>query len=171
MTTTSQSIETFDALLRDLLTWGLVEPVVTDNAAQRTVWQLTGAAQRRLTELAAPLGPCPAHKIVFLDHFCADCQERRLTRLHDGVYLCDDCAAARLEAGADEDPDKAVPVNAVDEDGAVAERPPVSEGPAMAEERPTREAPPVPASPQPVSASAGSPALPSGVVASSDRPS
>jgi hypothetical protein len=50
-------IETFDALLRDLVTWDLVVPSEGDDAQ---AWHLVARAQQRLGDLAATRGPWPA---------------------------------------------------------------------------------------------------------------
>jgi hypothetical protein len=30
-------------------------------------------------------------RLVYFDHRCAECQLRRVTRLHQGVYVCETC--------------------------------------------------------------------------------
>jgi len=84
-------IETFDALLRDLVAWGLV----ARTGKTRTSWHLTSAAQRRLDELVRPLGPLDVDQLVYLDHVCAGCHDRTLTRLEEGLYICDACRQRR----------------------------------------------------------------------------
>lgn len=86
-------IESFDPLLRDLVGWGLVTRVETDGVPS---WQLGEAAQDRLNEIIRPAGSLSPEQLVYLDHFCADCQVRGTTRLHDGVYLCSACSERRL---------------------------------------------------------------------------
>lgn len=85
-------IETFDPLLRDLATWGLAVREDTESGA---AWVLTEAAQRRLDQIVRPAAPTNVERLVYLDHRCADCRLRGRTRLVDGVFLCDDCFAAR----------------------------------------------------------------------------
>jgi hypothetical protein len=85
-------IEKFDALLRDLVGWGLVE---RQEAATNTPWQLVPAAQRRLDELLSPIRVSGGEADVYLDHLCADCHRRGLTRRHGASYVCDRCWAQR----------------------------------------------------------------------------
>ena len=80
-------IETFDALLRSLLTWDLVVP---GEGEDRRNWHLVGRAQERLAALALPQGPWPAERTAYVRQ-CADCRSRKLTWLHDGTYLCGPC--------------------------------------------------------------------------------
>ncbi len=87
----SHRIETFDSLLRDLVTWDLVARA----GPKAKPWQLVAAAQARLDELVEPAGPIAADQLVYLDHLCASCHFRGRTRLHDGLYLCDDCTERR----------------------------------------------------------------------------
>jgi hypothetical protein len=89
----SYRIETFDALLRDLVAWGLVSRAEDERG---TSWYLTDSAQHRLDEIIRPTGPLDLEDLVYLDHLCADCRFRGITRLHDGVYLCSACLALRL---------------------------------------------------------------------------
>jgi ribosomal protein L37AE/L43A len=96
-------IENFDSLLRDLASYELV----TKDPEPGQGWHLSEAAQARLTELhdlrRATVKP---ENLVYLDHSCAVCQSRGLTRLRDGAYLCDACAAqgaqAEVAGGSDE---------------------------------------------------------------------
>lgn len=90
-------IETFDPLLRDLASWGLVE---RDPAAAEPTWVLSPEAQRRLDELVRPAEPVSVEQLVYLDHSCADCHGRRPTRLRQGLYLCDACSERRLSVSA-----------------------------------------------------------------------
>jgi hypothetical protein len=89
-------IETFDALLRDLLTWSLVEPEATPSG---TAWRLTEDAARRLDELSRTR-PLSADRVVYFDHRCARCGARRPTWLREGRYLCEVCLAAPREDAA-----------------------------------------------------------------------
>ena len=93
----SYPINRFDALLRDLITWGLVDQEETKDGPS---WRLVDAAQRRLGELMWPGHPLVAEAVIYLDHRCADCHLRAPTRLHEGSYLCDACWAMRSEAAA-----------------------------------------------------------------------
>lgn len=86
-------IESFDPLLRDLVEWGLATRVETDGPAS---WQLSEHAQSRLNEIIRPVGPLALERLVYLDHLCADCHFRGRTRLHEGLYLCDECREQRL---------------------------------------------------------------------------
>lgn len=81
-------IETFDALLRDLLAWDLVVPSDGDDGQ---AWLLAERAQRRLGDLVTPRGPWPAERTVYLDRRCSDCGQRQLTRMRDGRHMCDAC--------------------------------------------------------------------------------
>lgn len=82
----SHSIEKFDPLLRDLVAWELV-------TRSETGWELVEAAQRRLDQVAQSARPVSEESFVYLDHRCAKCQERRPTRLREGIYVCDSCLA------------------------------------------------------------------------------
>ena len=81
-------IENFDALLRGLITWDLV-------TAEETRWQLAERVQQRLSELAPDSGPWPPEQIVYVDHRCADCGARTVTRSREGTYVCDPCWESR----------------------------------------------------------------------------
>jgi hypothetical protein len=94
-------IETFDPLLRDLVAWGLVSRTEAEDGPS---WELTDAAQRRLEEIIRPASPLDVDELVYLDHLCADCRFRGITKLHDGVYLCDACLARRLAEVPDQPP-------------------------------------------------------------------
>ena len=87
-------IDTFDALLRDLVTWDLVVRGEGDDAQ---TWRLVARAQLRLGELAIARGPWPAERTVYLDRLCADCGRRHLTWVRDGTYLCNPCWQKRLD--------------------------------------------------------------------------
>jgi hypothetical protein len=84
MGSSSYSIRNFDPLLRDLLAWGLVK-------RSEDSWELVEAAQSRLDEVAHIARPVSVESFVYLDHRCAQCQERTPTRLRDGQYVCDVC--------------------------------------------------------------------------------
>jgi hypothetical protein len=91
-------VETFDALLRDLVTWNLVVPVEGDG---QQVWHLVPRAQERLVQLTRTRGPWPAERTAYLGRRCADCGRRELTWMRHGAYVCDPCWQQR-----DERPDK-----------------------------------------------------------------
>jgi ribosomal protein L37AE/L43A len=86
-------IENFDPLLRDLVAWDLVVRADGDLGSS---WLLTDAAQKRLGEIIRPESRVDNEDLVYLDHLCADCRFRGITRLHDGVYLCSTCLATRV---------------------------------------------------------------------------
>ena len=92
-------IETFDAMLRDLVTWQLVVPGEGDDAQ---AWRLVARAQQRLGELMIARGPWPAERTVYLERLCADCLRRQMTWLRDGTYVCDPCWQKRLTRARDE---------------------------------------------------------------------
>ncbi len=93
-------IESFDPLLRDLAAYGLLVHEETDGEIS---WHLTEKAQERLTQiLRHRLEPMLPEKLVYFDHLCADCRMRGLTRLRDGLYLCESCALARSESSGRE---------------------------------------------------------------------
>jgi hypothetical protein len=92
-------IETFDALLRDLVTWNLAVPGDGDDAQ---AWHLVARAQQRLGELTANRGPWPAERTAYLGRRCADCGGSQLTWLRDGTYVCDPCWQKRLTHAEDE---------------------------------------------------------------------
>ena len=81
-------VTTFDPLLRDLLYWGLLVRV---DDADGQHWQLAERAERRLDEFAAESRAFAVEHMVFLDHRCGVCGFRRLTRLRDSRYVCDEC--------------------------------------------------------------------------------
>ncbi|HML00310.1 MAG TPA: hypothetical protein VK428_08985 [Acidimicrobiales bacterium] len=85
-------VERFDPLLRNLVAFDLV---VRNSPGRRPAWRLTEAVQRRLDELIEPAAPMAAEQMVYLDHRCADCQQRCPTRVHEGLYLCEKCLQAR----------------------------------------------------------------------------
>jgi hypothetical protein len=102
----SYPIDRFDALLRDLVTWGLVRRKDTENGPS---WQLVDAAERRLEELLRPGPPLVAEVVIYLDHRCVDCRRRVPTHLHGDAYLCDACWALRSEAAVELPPPEAHP--------------------------------------------------------------
>lgn len=81
-------IDTFDALLRDLLTWDLVVPAEGDDPQ---TWQLVARAQQRMGVLAKSRGPWPAERTAYLGRLCADCRRRQLTWRRGDAYVCDPC--------------------------------------------------------------------------------
>jgi hypothetical protein len=83
----SPSDTRFDALLRDMQIYGLVEQRTAGGARS---WQLSPWAKERLESLATPL-PSP-DKLIFIGHRCATCGERRPTRSVDGAFVCDPCS-------------------------------------------------------------------------------
>lgn len=88
------AIDAFDPLLRDLLTWGLVTEVPGEEGPE---WHLTANAQRRVSELVRFRGAPPAEHLVYLGRRCAVCGMRRLTRLRDRGYVCEDCTTESVE--------------------------------------------------------------------------
>ena len=78
---------THDALLEGLLS----SRMVTRGEGDEGTWVLAEPAQRRLDQLVARQARPSAEELVYLDHRCAGCGERRLTRLIEGAYLCDRC--------------------------------------------------------------------------------
>lgn len=92
-------VETFDALLRDLVTWGLVVP--TDGEADQG-WLLVPRAQERLAQLTRTRGPWPEERTAYLGRRCADCGGREVTWMRHGSYVCDPCWQRRL-AHSDDD--------------------------------------------------------------------
>jgi hypothetical protein len=78
---------TYDSLLEGLLAGGLV----IRGEGPHGVWTLAESAQHRLDHLAARQARFSAEELVYLDHRCGGCGERRLTRLVEGDYLCDGC--------------------------------------------------------------------------------
>jgi len=84
-------VKTFDALLRDLLYWGLL--VRVEDQPEGHHWQLANQADRRLEEIAAESSAFAVEHMVYLDHRCDVCGFRRLTRVRDARYVCDECAA------------------------------------------------------------------------------
>ncbi len=104
-------VRTFDPLLRDLITWGLVErrdpedsgipadfdyvddPVGADSPGNIGApgWRLSDGAQQRLSELVAGSVVPGPERLVYFDHLCARCHHREPTRLYAGLYLCGPC--------------------------------------------------------------------------------
>lgn len=87
-------IETFNPLLRSLLTWGLVEHVEGADGCPR--WVLIEEVQERLDALTPPPREAPA-SLAYLDHLCGRCREQRLTHLIDGRFLCERCERTESE--------------------------------------------------------------------------
>lgn len=81
-------IERFDPLLRNLLSWGLVERTAEGG------WRLRPETHARLDRLAHVTDRAEASEIVYFGHSCASCRSSGMTRLRDGVYLCDSCRRA-----------------------------------------------------------------------------
>lgn len=86
-------IETFDALLRDLVTWNLVVP---EEREGEQGWQLAPAAQRRLSELTRACAPWPVERTAYFGRRCADCGRREPTRLREGAQICESCWQERV---------------------------------------------------------------------------
>jgi len=91
-------VETFDEVLRDLLTCGLVARVTGNDSRG---WQLVARAQQRLEELAIAVGPWPVERTVYLYRECADCRKRHLTWVRKDSNLCDLCSQRRLAPRAE----------------------------------------------------------------------
>lgn len=81
-------IETFDPILRDLVTWQLV---VRDESGDGAPWRLAERAERRLDALLTSNAKFAADSLIYFDHICASCRRHAPTRLHQGAYLCEDC--------------------------------------------------------------------------------
>lgn len=92
-------VETFDALLRDLVTWDLVVP---GEQGDEEGWQLAPRAKRRLSELTSTRSPWPVERTAYFGRRCADCRRHAPTRLREGVHICEQCwqeRVSRNEAG------------------------------------------------------------------------
>ena len=100
-------VETFDALLRDLVTWNLVMPVEQDDGVQ--AWHLVPQAQQRLRELARSRGPWPVERTAYLGRRCADCSRREVTWLRSGEYVCEPCWQQRLARSETDEPASTAP--------------------------------------------------------------
>lgn len=87
-------VETFNPLLRSLLTWGLVER--REDADGNTSWELIEEVRHRLDALVPPSRTAAA-SLAYLDHWCARCRQQRLTHLRGERFLCESCEKA--EAG------------------------------------------------------------------------
>jgi len=61
-------------------------------------WQLVEVVQSRLSELTRNHGQVGSDQLVYLDHRCAGCGTRGLTRLVEGTYLCTACFERRVPA-------------------------------------------------------------------------
>lgn len=81
-------IERFDPLLRNMLSWHLVEESPAGG------WQLRADVVQRLNGLARLSRPSEPHEVVYFGHNCAGCRSNGLTRFSDGRYLCDECRRA-----------------------------------------------------------------------------
>jgi hypothetical protein len=95
-------VNAFNPLLRSLISWDLVKRQEDGEGGFR--WVLIEDAQRRLEELA-PGPPQPAATLAYLDHWCADCRQQRLTHLRGARYLCAECE--QLEEAAKMSPQPA----------------------------------------------------------------
>jgi hypothetical protein len=97
-------IESFDSLLRNLLTYDLVEQ---DDGR----WVLRPFAARRLSELADS-SPQHARVSVYIGYLCERCHAAGITRAFEGQRLCDACIEAAsqrqedapMEAGSEASP-------------------------------------------------------------------
>lgn len=88
-------IERFDPLLRNMLSWHLVEE--TDSGS----WELRPDVVERLSGLAKYTRRNEPSEVVYFGHICVGCRSNGLTRFRDGQYLCDECRrAAELAAVA-----------------------------------------------------------------------
>ncbi|MGA3351909.1 MAG: hypothetical protein ABSD85_01825 [Acidimicrobiales bacterium] len=94
-------VETFDALLRDLVTWNLVVLVEGDGP---NAWALVPRAQQRLADLTRDRGPWPAERTAYLGRRCADCGKREVTWMRHGEYVCDPCWQQRLVSTESDQP-------------------------------------------------------------------
>lgn len=83
-------IGAFDALLRDMVAFELV---CREGTGPGAVWQLSAAARQRLDDLVPPTTNPAPEDLVYLDHRCHSCRRHGVTRLRDGVFLCDACRA------------------------------------------------------------------------------
>lgn len=94
------SASRYDALLRELLTFGLVETTLEGG---RRSWRLTPAAVARLDHLRPP--SVQPGRTMHFGRRCDECYEPTVTRLIGGRYLCVTCLAALEGApGADRTP-------------------------------------------------------------------
>jgi hypothetical protein len=81
-------VERFDAVLRDLVCFGLV----VDDGEGR--WRLRPDVAARVAVLAASQRPVGA-PVVHIGTACARCHATRVTRWHEGRYLCEACLTDR----------------------------------------------------------------------------
>ncbi len=81
-------IRTFDPLLRDLVYWGLLVRVDCPGGQR---WQLAERAECRLDEIAEESRAVALERMIYLDHRCDVCGFRRMTRVHDSRYVCEEC--------------------------------------------------------------------------------
>jgi hypothetical protein len=91
-------VQTFDPLLRDLVTWGLVVRAPSDEDGPGD-WQLSPGAQERLGELVTGTPAPVPERLVYFDHLCARCHLREPTRLYGGAYLCAPCLEEQRAEG------------------------------------------------------------------------
>lgn len=94
-------LDRLSPLLHDLLAWDLVYP---DESGE---FQLRPDVQRRLAETAAKAPRFAAD--VYVGRHCERCGIIGITRLTEGVRLCDHCAQY-LQSPVDDDPPPAVDV-------------------------------------------------------------
>ncbi|MHB1987085.1 MAG: hypothetical protein ACYCSF_03745 [Acidimicrobiales bacterium] len=85
------SVDAFNPLLRSLLSWELVEQREDEDGGHH--WVLIEDAQRRL-DILMPRPREASAVLAYLDHWCANCRQQRLTHLLDGRYLCEACQRA-----------------------------------------------------------------------------
>jgi len=88
-------IETYDWLLRDLLTCGLV---TRENGQEAQGWHLDAGAQERLDFLAVAVGAWPDELTSYVDRQCPDCRRRQLTWVRKNPLVCDLCWQKHLFA-------------------------------------------------------------------------
>jgi ribosomal protein L37AE/L43A len=81
-------VEQFDPLLRNMLSWDLVQE--TDDGR----WVLRPDVAERLGTLARYARRTEPSEVVYFGHPCARCKSNGMTRLRDGTYLCDECRRA-----------------------------------------------------------------------------
>lgn len=77
-----------DPLLRELMAFGLVEKRAEGEGDR---WELTSAAQRRLTALDRPVPD--QSSMYFVGHRCDRCRDHTVTRRVGTAHLCARCAA------------------------------------------------------------------------------
>ncbi len=82
-----------DPLLRDMLTWDLVERDPVSGT-----WHLTEPAQKRIEQLARN-SLATAENTIYFDHLCSRCKRRTPTRLINNEYLCKLCLEESYNQG------------------------------------------------------------------------